>query len=870
MINYFLFFAEMQVKQEPNFLYSYPIDLKPKIEANTGAAINNDPVTHKGQYIVKEGEHTSPKHIDKSSQLSVPSTESNSNFHVTNHEGNVVFSSRIMTKESVPNGVSTHLYVNDFPQNKQLKPPNCITTNEADDYGVSHNLPKRIAQTQQYWTYQPRKERLAQPKQKQRSKQSVIHHYANPQLYKYCEAQKNIQCDYNCFNKVRDVRNINREHQLEKNTMSERCDSDSDCMEGLFGWTKIDNVHVPYIFRSDNEKYVCVRLLEQKILKKYPNIFPEELAAKEPLTSSFITSNECQILNQLVKLQNKGQGTSLTFVQEDVLVGLSDFMEFYNAVKRVFQDWPGETINSPKPKTTIVQSGWMQINNTIVPYIRRLDVKLLPLDVLKHAASIDIRSEGLVPFHEECEELNRRCSGDGLKFVFKSSSKLVPLYEIECIPNVQTFELPEKDPFTFAKYLQSDDNPTHGGLKLNLNQEQLKQQSSQCAHPISSVYSKMNPVKGTQLQFKCDRFPSIVQRGPPNVSIAHHAFSSHPSFPQREQFSIPANQGNLCPRMGELSCEYPNEKPSCGRQAFLNTILPGQSINVNYGINIQNISSPAAHWNQSRVDCTEGSIVNIDNDISTYQSQTSPDKSLSRKPSHNNDNKNNKQSFEAAEKSEVTTVCTNKIQNQTALEKGIGCTTTVSVQPVVPRRSPSETNVESISNSNHNQTTYQMKQQQAINELLACIKGVWLCGKNISCMHLLKQGRSGKFCLVEAVCKLYYGNTTVSHFLFTIESVLSTYTCTEQEEQAFIQYYQLPVSVLKCNKMIELSAFEKLYPQLAEVLNGVSFSGANPHGKRCQLPMPDINTIPLTRKRPRQQNFHKDKVVAEQSKTGKV
>jgi hypothetical protein len=32
-------------------------------------------------------------------------------------------------------------------------------------------------------------------------------------------------------------------------------------MEGLFGWTLIDDTYIPYIFRADNKKYVCVRLL---------------------------------------------------------------------------------------------------------------------------------------------------------------------------------------------------------------------------------------------------------------------------------------------------------------------------------------------------------------------------------------------------------------------------------------------------------------------------------------------------------------------------------------------------------------------------------------------------------------------------------
>jgi hypothetical protein len=133
---------------------------------------------------------------------------------------------------------------------------------------------------------------------------------------------------------------------------------------------------------------------------------------------------------------------------------------------------------------------------------------------------------------------------------------------------------------------------------------------------------------------------------------------------------------------------------------------------------------------------------------------------------------------------------------------------------------------------NNQETNYHMKQKQAIRDIKSDIKGIWLGGKNISCLHVNKLGRSGRFCLVEAICKLYYRNRTVSEFLFTIEKVLETMTCTELEEKAFIEYYQLPVSVLKCNKMVELTAFEKVFPQLMSILADNNPQSHNPSNAR--------------------------------------
>ena len=40
------------------------------------------------------------------------------------------------------------------------------------------------------------------------------------------------------------------------------------------------------------------------------------------------------------------------------------------------------------------------------------------------------------------------------------------------------------------------------------------------------------------------------------------------------------------------------------------------------------------------------------------------------------------------------------------------------------------------------------------------------------------------------------------------------YECSESEEAAFVQYYNLPVKKLKCNKIVRVEDLEKYFPQL--------------------------------------------------------
>ena len=73
---------------------------------------------------------------------------------------------------------------------------------------------------------------------------------------------------------------------------------DYKSVQGVFGWTTLDDVNVPYIIRKERN-FVAVRIVEKKMLSKYPNSFPDELGKKEPLVSYFVTEAEARLLNEI-------------------------------------------------------------------------------------------------------------------------------------------------------------------------------------------------------------------------------------------------------------------------------------------------------------------------------------------------------------------------------------------------------------------------------------------------------------------------------------------------------------------------------------------------------------------------------------------
>ncbi|KAL5005176.1 hypothetical protein ScPMuIL_018632 [Solemya velum] len=239
---------------------------------------------------------------------------------------------------------------------------------------------------------------------------------------------------------------------------------DFSSIKGIFGWTLIDDIHVPCIFRHE-KKYVSVRIVEHKLLSKYPNSYPDELGKHAPLTSFFITVNESKLLNEINTVHCDGEFGQKQFTTKDLIVLLTDFEVFYGLVKKTFPENKVQNANEVQPKPdnnenlslTILSKycGWFQINNTVSPYIRRADDKYIPLSVIRYAAGllVDIPVTGVLLSVAECDLLNKTCKAAGFDFCFSKTTRVIALFEVTRHCSVHIRDLPFESPLTHAQYM---------------------------------------------------------------------------------------------------------------------------------------------------------------------------------------------------------------------------------------------------------------------------------------------------------------------------------------------------------------------------------------------------------------------------------
>ena len=238
---------------------------------------------------------------------------------------------------------------------------------------------------------------------------------------------------------------------------------DSQSAKGVFGWTTVDSISIPFLFR-DEKKFVSVRMVEMKLLSKYPSSYPEELKDRPPLMSHYITVNEAKLLNEINVDHCDYDYGRQPFVQSDLIVKLTDFEEFYNIVKKNFPDQVLKQMNKAQGAQTAssIKGGWLQINNTVVPYVYKNSDKLVPLSVIKYAAGLltDVTIEGLKPSEAECSYLNDQCQSAGLNFFFGKTTKMITLNNVIRSCNPAVSELPKNDPFRYAQYRSTPEEDT--------------------------------------------------------------------------------------------------------------------------------------------------------------------------------------------------------------------------------------------------------------------------------------------------------------------------------------------------------------------------------------------------------------------------
>ncbi|CAG5123757.1 unnamed protein product, partial [Candidula unifasciata] len=655
---------------------------------------------------------------------------------------------------------------------------------------------------------------------------------------------------------------------------------DSESIKGIFGWETVDDTNIPCLLRNQR-KFVSVRIVERKLLSKYPNTFPDELGKKDPLVSYFITEAEASLLNEINTTHCDYEYGHNPFTVKDLIVDLEEFEEFFKIVKKTFPADVLAKINEepappamPSPvKPDLSQfCGWLQINNTVSPYIVRFDsgvqVKLVPVSVIVYAAGLLSNSsvDGLLPTPQECAMLNEACRVAGFDFLFGKNTRLISITEVLRRCQVQLFELPFKNPLQHARYLdprtgQPSTSPLMGP-----------------SHPVSpktTVHHQPQPAV-RQPQASMDQMSVNLAKlnsyasGFPQTNFHHSQLSGSLSGTRSSGFQEPGSPSVM---------HYQRSHAGMGLSSPRSQTYPDKGIDnssiIKHGLagslwSVMPRAPPPAHVN-SALNSTVGSetlpITQDPPNTSLYQPHSLPPSPLlhstnSPMPDLNNPMFRGPTGMSA--RSLVTqamhTDLSAGIAKYAASMPGLPPSSQYSNPQPFPygvsqfdsslfkrnnsqdQRSPGDNSLSASRSITHHRTgneslkhpvsrsskihqntsktrlepsnshtsttvhpSYSTNSTHSNSDFSHTISACLVNGKSISCINVDVPHRKGRFCLVEAVSKLYFP---------TVVLKINLYECTPEEEAAFVQYYNLPVNRLKCNKIIRVDDLEMYFPQL--------------------------------------------------------
>ena len=210
----------------------------------------------------------------------------------------------------------------------------------------------------------------------------------------------------------------------------------------MFGWTSLDGIEIPFVQRSDGQTFFPVRIAERKFLSQFANI--NHFNVQNPLLSHYMYEAEALALTS--------SGCGEVFTSRDLLVNLEDFRRFFEQVK--------EKCTQDSSKKVTAVGGWVQINNTVVPYIIKDDSVMVPLAIVRCAAGLLVGRDVPVvfPAEDECRFLNDSCKSAGISFDFTTTTELVELVLMSCMCDQRPFvrQLPNGNPFSVAEAIAEE------------------------------------------------------------------------------------------------------------------------------------------------------------------------------------------------------------------------------------------------------------------------------------------------------------------------------------------------------------------------------------------------------------------------------
>lgn len=682
---------------------------------------------------------------------------------------------------------------------------------------------------------------------------------------------------------------------------------DSESIKGIFGWETVDDTSIPYILRKQR-KFVSVRIVERKLLSKYPNTFPDELGKKDPLVSYFITEAEANLLNEINTAHCDFEYGHNPFTVKDLIVDLEEFEDFFKIVKKTFpadvlakinEEPAAPVIPSPVKPDVSQFCGWLQINNTVSPYIVRFEngtqVKLVPVSVIVHAAGLLTNSsvDGLLPTPQECAMLNEACRVAGFDFLFGKNTRLISITEVLRRCQVQLFELPFKNPLQYARYLdprsgQPSTNslmgPTHPAStkttvhhqpqtavrppqpsmdQLSGNQSKLNSYAS--GFPHTNFHPSQLPGSLSGVRTSSFQEPAMMHYQRSHAGMGMDP--SHLSNPRSQTYPDKSMENSVIKQglPGSLWSMMPRAPPPAHVNNAINSTVgsdtlsatpdpPSASVYQPHSLPpnplLHSTNSPMPDLNNpifrgpmgmpARSLVTQSMHKDLPAGIAKYATSVPglppPSTQYSNsQPFPYGVNQFDSSLFKRSNSQDQRTQGDNSLPGSRSNSQHR--TGTESLKHPVSRSSNSQrhtakTRLEQSSHINTAHPSNPAKNAHPCSNFSHAISACLVNGKSISCINVDLPHRNGRFCLVEAVSKLYFPTVPLAEFLKVLHEVLKVnlHECTSEEEAAFVQYYNLPVNKLKCNRIIKVDDLEMYFPQL-----NYMFTKCSPDANQVQV-----------------------------------
>ena len=142
---------------------------------------------------------------------------------------------------------------------------------------------------------------------------------------------------------------------------------------GRFGWCEIAGIFLPVIFRSCNETFLSVRMVEKALLGKLLLTLPREVFTCAVINSFKVTEAECKLLNDINLVHCDSNFGKVKFSVEDLLVKKDDVAKLISFLDLCHRKM------ILKKSTEKDRCGFIRIGGTSdVPYTQVEGVKFLP------------------------------------------------------------------------------------------------------------------------------------------------------------------------------------------------------------------------------------------------------------------------------------------------------------------------------------------------------------------------------------------------------------------------------------------------------------------------------------------------------------